>query len=83
MIRHKWENDVCIKCGIKRERMERTQLSHTYSILGKDGCFHDVPVYNINLHYAYSESGIKWSFDRPDCVTQKSFTHPAPFGDKQ
>ena len=66
-VRHKWKDNTCVNCGVARKKRERETIAYTYSALGKDGCFHDVPVWNINLHYAYSFDNSVWSFERPDC----------------
>lgn len=68
MIKHSWKDDVCCKCGIKRERRDRQVLDHTYTKLGRDGVWYDQPVWTLQSAYAYSFDGDKWSFNRPDCV---------------
>lgn len=66
-MNHKWNDNICVQCGIMRSKRERQTISYTYSKLGRDGIFYDVPVWTINYHYAYSLDGNVWLFERPDC----------------
>lgn len=66
-MNHKWNNNVCEKCGIKREKKEAKILLRTYSALGRDGCFYDKPVYDFRVLWHYGPT----RFERPDCVEKK------------
>lgn len=65
MIKHRWHNNTCIVCGITRERKEYTRVVRTYSRLGTDGIFCDVPVYQYGAGWWY---GPVHKFERPDCI---------------
>jgi hypothetical protein len=65
MSNHKWKDNVCIKCGLSRERKEYRQVQSTGSYLGKDGCFYDKHYYTYGTAWHY---GSKYKFERPECV---------------
>lgn len=72
MTRHKWnQDDTCTVCGLHRERRLRRKLVRTYSKLGRDGIFYDVPIYFDNLDWHY---GSEHGFERPECLKIKKQT---------
>ena len=67
-MNHRWKDNICIHCGIKRERREYKKLVNTYSVLGRDGCFYDRPIYQYGTAWHYGET----KFKRPECITTHS-----------
>lgn len=62
---HRWSGDKCMVCGLVRERREKRTLQRTYSRLGRDGVWYDVPIYTYGLAYWY---GLDHQFIRPSCT---------------
>jgi hypothetical protein len=70
-MNHKWKDNTCIHCGITRERKEYKRVTRTYSKLGRDGVFYDVPVYEYGAAWWY---GKEHKFKRPECKKQNDGT---------
>lgn len=68
MSNHKWKDNVCVNCGIKRERKEyrRWQRSETY--LSRAGVWEDRTIYTYGTAWYYGE---KYRFERPQCELVK------------
>jgi hypothetical protein len=65
MSNHKWKNNICIKCGISRERKDFKRWQSTGSVLGRDGCWYDKHYYTFGTGWYY---GKEYGFDRPQCA---------------
>jgi hypothetical protein len=63
-MNHRWQNDVCVRCGLRREKRQYTKSGVPYSVLGRDGCFYDRIPYTFGTAYHY---GDKHKFERPEC----------------
>lgn len=58
-IRHKWENNTCLHCGLERQ-MRNWKLC--MAIVGSKD------YYQYGRQYAYSYDGFDhWSWNRPNC----------------
>ncbi len=67
-MNHKWDNDTCRSCGIKREKRESTIILRTHSRLSRSGIFEDVPVYDTRMRWHYFDlDGQGIGIHRPDC----------------
>jgi len=73
-MNHKWKDNVCVNCGIERTKKDYRQVVSTYSKLGNDGCFHDVPVYRYGKAWCYGRPHeldkdviVTIGFERPSC----------------
>jgi len=67
-MNHKWNDDQCVHCGIKRVKREGVRFKGTYSKLGRDGCWYDVPIKEYFIGWLYSLNTGDVTFERPDCV---------------
>ena len=67
-MNHKWNDNTCTHCGIKRVKREGVRFKGTYSKLGNDGCFHDVPIKEYFIAWLYTLNTGDVTFTRPDCV---------------
>jgi hypothetical protein len=67
MSNHKWQNDECVRCGLKREKREYKKAGLPYSVLGRDGCWYDKVPYTFGTGYWYGET---YKFERPDCPVE-------------
>lgn len=67
-MNHKWNDDQCVHCGIKRVKREGVRFKGTYSKLGHDGCWYDVPIKEYFIGWLYSLNTGDVTFERPDCV---------------
>jgi len=61
-MNHKWENNICVNCGVNRERKTRSLLM----------AISEFPPYNHYKHewlwfYWYPENNTVVGFNRPDC----------------
>jgi len=63
MIQHKWANDICQRCGTKREYREKATYQRTMGVL-RHGVWEDKHIYTYHMRYHY---GDPHGFDRPDC----------------
>lgn len=81
-MNHKWNDDQCIYCGIKREKREAKIFKGTRSVLRRAGYWDDVPVYDWRIAWAFSFDGGKWTFSRPDCV-RKNLLNQKPNSDAE
>jgi hypothetical protein len=69
MIKHKWKEDKCIHCGIRRERKETRVFVRTVSYLSRSGIFEDKNIYEERMRYHYYDlDGQGFGVDRPDCI---------------
>lgn len=64
MIRHRWQNNTCIYCGLTRDRREFQKLVNTRSVLSQHGVWIDVPMYQYGIGWWYGELN---KFIRPEC----------------
>jgi len=68
MSNHKWKDNVCVNCGIRREKKEYKRWKSCGTYLSRNGIWEE------RTHYDY---GIKWhygaehKFIRPNCETKK------------
>lgn len=65
-MNHKWEDDICTKCGCKREK--RLRLVNITSRLNRHGVWVDALIYADYPEWAFSFTGTQWQFKRPKCV---------------
>lgn len=65
MIRHKWINDTCQRCGLTREKRMQEKYQRTIGVL-RHGIWEDKHLYTENLRYYYGDTH---KFERPDCTT--------------
>ena len=63
-MNHKWKDDVCVKCGLRRERKEYKKPGMPYAVLGRDGCWYDKVPYTFGIGWHY---GKRFGFERPPC----------------
>jgi hypothetical protein len=74
-VNHKWENNICVRCGIKRELREYRKPGLPYGVLGRDGCWYDKVPFTHGTAWHY---GKPYGFERPNCPitnrTHKSAT---------
>lgn len=70
-MNHRWSDNKCAQCGLVREMKDYSRVVRTYSALGRDGCWYDVPVYEYGRKYWY---GHLHKFERPDCKRSKITT---------
>lgn len=66
-MNHKWKDNVCINCGLHREKRDFRKLKRTYSKL-IHGVWEDIPVWEFGTAWWY---GLKNKFNRPDCKKEK------------
>lgn len=76
-MNHKWENNVCVNCGVHRMMQDYRKLERTYSKL-IHGIWEDIPVYSYGKkwYYGYPNSDKKEyikgiGFNRPDCKAKE------------
>lgn len=62
-MNHRWKDNKCIHCGIKRQRKE-WRRKHFYSGV-RHGIWQDIPFYKYGIGYYYGDTH---KFKRPDCV---------------
>lgn len=62
-MNHRWENDTCIKCGLKRQKQIRQRYVYSTSVL-RNGVWENKDVFDIRFEWHY---GDPHQFDRPDC----------------
>lgn len=58
--RHKWKDNVCVKCGVKRKRK-------FWKILMAIVNHHPWEGYSTGTDWAYLQNNGKWNFNRPNC----------------
>lgn len=66
-MNHRWANNICINCGVTRERKDYRKLVNTYTVLS-NGVWEDRPVYQYGTGWWYGEVN---KFNRPDCKKEK------------
>ncbi len=69
MVRHRWKDDVCVNCGVKRSRAERKKFVRDRSVL-INGVWEDSPVFKYDISWLYWKDDKKGTFERPDCITK-------------
>lgn len=74
-MNHKWQNDVCLRCGLTREKREYKKAGIPYSVLGRDGCWYDRVPYTFGTAYYYGE---KYKFERPSCIAPSAQIEAEP-----
>lgn len=62
MKNHKWQNNVCITCGLEREK--RTVKTLMAMVGSRD-------IYKYEQKYFYSRPFKSGSFERPDCLQEQ------------
>lgn len=63
-MNHKWINNVCTRCGIKRTKRRHKQVLFLYPVLTPTGEMYDKPATKVVQMYHYSNGH---RFKRPDC----------------
>lgn len=64
-MNHSWENNVCVRCGLRRKRKAWKQLMAIVNHPPWEG-------YMRGVDWAYSINGNDFIFKRPDCKTMIS-----------
>jgi hypothetical protein len=64
-MNHKWIDDQCSACGLKRKKAYRWLRTSSY--LSRAGIWEDRQIYSDYAEWAFSFNGKAWQFDRPDC----------------
>jgi hypothetical protein len=64
-MNHKWQNDACVKCGLKREKKEYRKWQRCYTALSRSGVWEDRHVYTYGIGWHYGEP---YGFERPQCA---------------
>lgn len=73
MANHKWQDNVCVKCKILREREEKKTFVRDRSVL-IHGVWEDRPVFRYDMAWSYTDMfGNKIGFERPSCITPKTY----------
>lgn len=67
-MNHKWQNNKCERCNLKREKKGCRTLIGVRSFLARTGIFDEAPMYRYDLAWAFSFDDGKWTFERPDCI---------------
>lgn len=77
IMNHKWVDNKCQKCGIKRERKEfkRWQRSETVLV---NGVWQDRTIHTYGTAWHY---GIAYKFNRPNCNSEPLSDIKYPSGD--
>jgi hypothetical protein len=62
-MNHKWHNNTCAHCGLKR-KMKSRKMYYTYPLLDPQGNFYNATTCQTAQRYYY---GKEHGFNRPDC----------------
>lgn len=67
MSNHKWQNDVCLNCGVKREMKDFKRWQRVEGVL-RNGVWEDKHFFTYGIKFWYGE---KYRFERPQCELVK------------
>lgn len=62
-MNHSWKDNICTRCGVKREKKKAKVLKQIVPFLSRYGIWEDWEIYDYKTMWHYGSSG----FTRPDC----------------